>query len=212
MPVETLLTEVWGPEYAGEIEHVKHYIWTLRSKIEADPGDPKHIITERGFGYRFGKATLQYGENHRVYLKGNIFFQLQEIHKGNPNDWNKAIIAEFRADGGKVGGRFAGQPLALLHTVGAKSGQPRVRPVACMKDGNRYVIIASKGGAPVNPDWYYNVVANPPFVTVEYGVETFQARATVATEPERTRLYNKMAAERPPAFWDYRPKPHTPFP
>ena len=52
-PAETLLTEVWGPEYAGEVEHVKHTIWTLRSKIEVDPGDPKHILTERGFGYRF---------------------------------------------------------------------------------------------------------------------------------------------------------------
>lgn len=53
VPAETLLAEVWGPEYAGEVEHVKHYIWTLRSKIEVDPGDPKHILTERGFGYRF---------------------------------------------------------------------------------------------------------------------------------------------------------------
>jgi DNA-binding response OmpR family regulator len=53
VPTETLLAEVWGPEYAGEVEHVKHYIWTLRKKIEADPGDPKHILTERGFGYRF---------------------------------------------------------------------------------------------------------------------------------------------------------------
>jgi two-component system KDP operon response regulator KdpE len=53
VPAETLLTEVWGPEYAGEVEHVKHYIWTLRSKLEVDPGDPRHIITERGFGYRF---------------------------------------------------------------------------------------------------------------------------------------------------------------
>ena len=53
VPIETLLAEVWGPEYAGEAEHVKHYVWTLRKKIEADPGDPKHILTERGFGYRF---------------------------------------------------------------------------------------------------------------------------------------------------------------
>jgi two-component system KDP operon response regulator KdpE len=53
VPSETLLVEVWGPEYVGEVEHVKHYIWTLRKKIEADPGDPKHILTERGFGYRF---------------------------------------------------------------------------------------------------------------------------------------------------------------
>jgi len=53
VPTATLLVEVWGPEYAGEVEHVKHFIWTLRKKIEADPGDPKHLITERGFGYRF---------------------------------------------------------------------------------------------------------------------------------------------------------------
>jgi deazaflavin-dependent oxidoreductase (nitroreductase family) len=123
---------------------------------------------------------------------------------GNPNDWNKAIIAEFRANNGKVGGRFAGQPLALLHTVGAKSGQSRINPVACMKDGDRYVIIASKGGAPTNPDWYYNLVAHP-LVTVEYGTETFQAQATIATEPQRTRLYNKMAAERP-TFAEYQTK------
>ncbi len=53
VPTETLIAEVWGPEYAGEAEHVKHYVWTLRKKIETDPGDPKHLITERGFGYRF---------------------------------------------------------------------------------------------------------------------------------------------------------------
>ncbi len=123
---------------------------------------------------------------------------------GNPNDWNKAIIAEFRANSGKVGGQFAGKPLALLHTVGAKSGQPRINPVACMKDGDHYFVIASKGGAPENPDWYYNVVANP-LVTVEYGTETFKARATVATKPERTRLYSRMAAERP-TFAEYQTK------
>ncbi len=123
---------------------------------------------------------------------------------GSPQDWNKMIIEEFRAHSGKVGGRFAGQPLALLHTVGAKSGQPRINPVACMKEGDRYVIIASKGGAPTNPDWYYNVVANP-LVTVEYGTETFKAQATIAAEPERTRLYNQMAAERP-TFAEYQTK------
>ena len=123
---------------------------------------------------------------------------------GSPNDWNKAIIAEFRANSGEVGGPFAGKPLLLLHTVGAKSGQPRINPVACLKDGDRYVIIASKGGAPNNPAWYYNVVANP-LVTVEYGTETFQARAAVATELERTRLYDRMAAERP-TFAEYERK------
>jgi len=123
---------------------------------------------------------------------------------GSPKDWNKMIIEEFRANEGKVGGRFAGQPLALLHTVGAKSGQPRINPVACMQDDDRYVIVASKAGAPVNPDWYYNLVAHPQ-VTVEYGTETFQAQATVATEPERTRLYNQMAADRP-TFAEYEQK------
>ena len=123
---------------------------------------------------------------------------------GSPKDWNKMIIAEFRANGGKVGGQFAGKPLALLHTIGAKSGQPRINPVACVKDGDRYVIVASKGGAPINPDWYYNLVANP-LVTVEYGTETFKARAAVATDTERTRLYNRMAAERP-TFAEYQTK------
>jgi deazaflavin-dependent oxidoreductase (nitroreductase family) len=123
---------------------------------------------------------------------------------GNPNDWNKAIIEEFRANGGKVGGQFAGKPLLLLHTIGAKSGQPRLNPVACLRDVDHYVIVASKGGAPTNPDWYYNVVAHP-LVTVEYGTETFKVSATVATEPERTRLYNQMAAERP-TFAEYQRK------
>ena len=123
---------------------------------------------------------------------------------GNPNDWNKAIIEEFRANGGKVGGQFAGMPLLLLHTIGAKSQQPRINPVACVRDGDRYFIVASKGGAPTNPDWYYNLVAHP-LVTVEVGTEKFQARATVAAEPERTRLYNQMATERP-NFAEYQRK------
>jgi len=120
------------------------------------------------------------------------------------NERNLKIIDEFRINEGKVGGNFAGRTLLLLHTKGAKSGQERINPVACVKDGERYVIIASKGGADVNPDWYYNVVANP-LVTVEVGTETFQAKATIAEEPERTRLYDKMV-EVAPGFGDYRHK------
>ena len=123
---------------------------------------------------------------------------------GNPNDWNKAIIEEFRANGGKVGGPFAGATLLLLHTVGAKTQQPRINPVAYTLDGDRLVIFASKAGAPDNPDWYYNLVAQP-LVTLEVGTEKFQARATVLAEPERTRLYDQMAAERP-AFAEYQLK------
>ena len=120
------------------------------------------------------------------------------------NERNQRIIDEFRANGGKVGGSFEGKSLLLLHTKGAKSQQERVNPVACIKDGDRLAIIASKGGAPTNPDWYYNVVANPQ-VTVEVGTEKFQARASIAVEPERTRLYNQMV-EVMPGFDDYRRK------
>ena len=119
-------------------------------------------------------------------------------------DRNKSIIDEFRTHEGKVGGRFEGKTLLLLHTKGAKSGQERINPTAYVKDGDRFVVIASKGGAPTNPDWYYNILANP-LVTVEMGTEKFQARASAAEEPERTRLYNKMV-EMMPGFDDYRRK------
>src|SRR5512147_707834 len=120
------------------------------------------------------------------------------------NERNKKIIDEFRANEGKVGGRFEGKTLLLLHTKGAKSGQERVNPTAYVQDDGRLVVIASKGGAPTNPDWYYNILADP-MVSVEVGTDTFQARATVAEEPERTRLYNKMV-EMMPGFDDYRRK------
>ncbi len=122
----------------------------------------------------------------------------------NPNDYNQANIKEFRANSGKVGGYFAGKTLLLLHTVGAKSGQERINPVAYVADGDRLVIIASKGGAPTHPNWYYNLLAHL-LVTVEVGTEQFQAQAAVATEPERTRLYNKMV-EMMPGFAEYRRK------
>jgi deazaflavin-dependent oxidoreductase (nitroreductase family) len=130
---------------------------------------------------------------------------------GNANNWkteakdrNKAIIDEFRANGGKVGGYFEGRPLLLLHTMGAKSHQPRINPVAYVKDGDRLAVIASKGGAPTNPDWYYNLVANP-LASVEVGSEQFQVRATVAEEPERTRLYGQMVSVMP-GFAEYEQK------
>jgi len=108
------------------------------------------------------------------------------------SDWNKQIIEEFRANDGKVGGIFANNTLLLLHTTGAKSGQERVNPLVTFEDGDRLVVAASKGGAPSNPDWYYNVAANP-LVSVEYGTEAFQAQATITSEPERTELYGKLA-------------------
>ena len=118
------------------------------------------------------------------------------------NAFNRAIIEEFRANGGKVGGQFAGAPMVLLTAKGAKSGQTRTSPLVYTTDGDSYVIIASKGGAPTNPDWYYNVIANPD-VTLEIGTETFPARATAYAEgAERDRLFNQMAAKMP-GFAEY---------
>ncbi len=108
-------------------------------------------------------------------------------------DGNKRVIEQFRANGGKIGGFSS---LLLLHTTGAKSGQERITPVGYMPDGERLIIIASQGGAPTNPDWYYNVQAHP-LVTVEVGAEKFQAQATITREPERSQLYDKMAALMP---------------
>ena len=119
----------------------------------------------------------------------------------NLNDFNQELIEEFRANGGKVSGQFSGTPIVLLNTIGAKSKQPRINPLAYTKDGDNYVIIASKGGAPSNPDWYYNIVANPE-VTLEIGTERFHAHATIPEGEERDRLYNQMATQMP-GFAEY---------
>jgi deazaflavin-dependent oxidoreductase (nitroreductase family) len=76
-------------------------------------------------------------------------------------DWNTAIIEEFRGNGGKVGGRFEGAPLLLLHSTGAKTGRTRVNPMMYQADGDRLAVFASNGAAAINPDWYHNLVANP---------------------------------------------------
>lgn len=121
------------------------------------------------------------------------------------NDWNQSIIAEFRANAGKVGGPFEGKDLLLLTTTGAKSGLPRTNPAAYIRDGDRFVIIASKAGAPENPDWYHNLRANPK-VTLEIGTETIEATATPITGgPERDRLYAAMV-EVMPGFAEYETK------
>ena len=120
------------------------------------------------------------------------------------SDWNKKIIEEFRANEGKVGGNFEGADMLLLHTTGAKTGKVRVNPVLYVRDGDRLAVMASKAGAPTNPDWYHNILANPD-VSVEVGSEEIQAHAEIVSEPKRTQLYEKMEAERP-GFTDYKKK------
>ena len=111
------------------------------------------------------------------------------------NDFNNEVIAEFRANGGRVGGYWEGVSLLLLHTIGAKSGVERIHPVTRSGDGDRLFVVASRGGDDRNPDWFYNLVAHPQ-VVVETGSETLHVRATVADEPERTRLFDQRVAER----------------
>ena len=120
------------------------------------------------------------------------------------SDWNAKIIEEFRANGGAVGGQFAGAPLLLLHTVGARSGQRRVNPVMYQKVDGGYAVFASKAGAPVNPDWYHNLLAHPQ-VTAEIGTETVDLVARVAGGDERERIWAAQKAAYP-GFADYERK------
>ncbi len=119
-------------------------------------------------------------------------------------DWNSGIIEEFRANAGKVGGPFEGAPLLLLHTKGAKTGAERVNPMMYRPEGDALVVFASKAGAPTNPDWYHNLLANPK-VSVEVGTETRDVVARVAQGEERERIWtaHKEAA---PGFAEYEKK------
>jgi deazaflavin-dependent oxidoreductase (nitroreductase family) len=122
------------------------------------------------------------------------------------NNFNANLIADLRANGGKASaGPFLGRDLLILTTQGAKSGEKRHNPLVYHRDGDRIVIIASKGGAPTHPAWYHNLVANPD-VTVEMNGETFPARArTVDDDAEYERLYGQHA-EMMPGFNEYRQK------
>jgi deazaflavin-dependent oxidoreductase (nitroreductase family) len=119
-------------------------------------------------------------------------------------DWNSGIIAQFRANEGKVGGQFEGAPLLLLTTTGRKSGRMFTSPVMYLADGGKLLVFGSKGGAPDHPDWYLNLVNNPA-VTVEVGTETFPARAVVLEGEERDRMYAEQA-RRFPGFAEYQAK------
>jgi deazaflavin-dependent oxidoreductase (nitroreductase family) len=121
------------------------------------------------------------------------------------SDWNDKIIEEFRANEGRVGGPFEGAPMILIHHIGAKSGTERVTPLVYFpQDDGKLVIIASKAGAPTNPDWYHNVKANPAF-DVEVGTETFPVAAEEVTGEERDEIWSKVVAANP-GFGEYQQK------
>jgi deazaflavin-dependent oxidoreductase (nitroreductase family) len=128
----------------------------------------------------------------------------------NRGDYNQRIIDEFRANEGNVGGPFEGMRLLLLHTTGAKSGRPRVNPLAYRRDGDHLLVFGTRGGAPKHPAWYHNVRANPR-VTVEVGNERFDANARVADADERDRLWDE-AKQEIGSFADYESKTERQIP
>jgi deazaflavin-dependent oxidoreductase (nitroreductase family) len=118
------------------------------------------------------------------------------------NDFNAKIIEEFRANEGKVGGPFEGANIVLIHTIGAKSGQERVNPLAYLPDGDRIIIVASAGGADKHPAWYHNIKANPD-ITVEVGTEKYDATTEpIDSGPERDSIYARVV-EMAPGFAEY---------
>ncbi len=121
-----------------------------------------------------------------------------------PEDFNSKIIAEFRANGGKVGGPFEGAPVLLLHTVGAKTGQERVNPMMYQAVRDGFAVFASKGGAPTNPDWYFNLLAHPR-VRAEIGSETAEFTARVADAQTREPIWAAQKSAYP-GFADYERK------
>ena len=120
------------------------------------------------------------------------------------SDWNAGIIAEFRKNRGRVGGQFEGAPILLINHTGAHSGKSRTNPVMYLKDGHRYLVFASKGGAPTNPDWYHNLLRHPD-VKIEVGTDTIEVRAEELKGAERDRLYARQASLYP-QFGEYQQK------
>ena len=120
------------------------------------------------------------------------------------NEWNKKVIEEFRANGGKLSGQFANAPILLLYTKGRRSGKELLNPLAYYADGDRYLVFGSKGGADTHPDWYLNLVAAPT-AHIEVGTESFDVRVTELQGEERDRLYAAQA-EVMPNFAEYQTK------
>ncbi len=119
----------------------------------------------------------------------------------SPND---VVIAEFRANGGKVGGNFEGAPLLILHMKGAKTAASRVKPLVYLHHGDKLAVFASKAGAPSHPAWYHNLVANPD-AEIEIGTETRRVRARVADPTERAEIWSAQK-EVNPVFAEYERK------
>ncbi|KUL37236.1 cation-binding protein [Streptomyces sp. NRRL F-4489] len=113
-----------------------------------------------------------------------------------PLDFNQQVINEFRANNGRVGGPFEGGRLLLLTTTGARTGARHTTPVGYLPDGERVFVIASAGGSPRHPQWFRNLVAHPR-VTVENGIFTYEAEATVLAGAERDEVFARAVEADP---------------
>jgi deazaflavin-dependent oxidoreductase (nitroreductase family) len=120
------------------------------------------------------------------------------------SDWNDQVIAEFRANGGKVGGNFAGAPLLLLHTTGAKSGSERISPMMYQQAGDDWAVFASYAGRDINPAWYHNLKAHPE-VSIEVGTDTIPVTARDLTGEERSTIWEQQKRAYP-GFAEYEQK------
>ncbi len=120
------------------------------------------------------------------------------------SDWNDKVIAEFRANQGKLGGQFEGAPLLLLHSTGAKSGHERVNPMMYLEVGEAFAVFASKAGADTNPDWYHNLIAHPE-ARIEIGAETVDVTAQILDAEAREPIWEEQKS-RYPGFADYETK------
>jgi deazaflavin-dependent oxidoreductase (nitroreductase family) len=122
---------------------------------------------------------------------------IDELH-----EWNRKMVEEFRANGGKPGGPFAGSPLLLLHTIGARTGQERINPLMYQDLMNgKVAVFATANGAPTHPDWYFNLVVNPN-VNAEIGIESRRFRAYTAFGEEREQVWSRQK-QRFPSFADF---------
>jgi deazaflavin-dependent oxidoreductase (nitroreductase family) len=125
---------------------------------------------------------------------------MSELSNDDMNNWNTQIITEFRASGGKVAS-FGDATMVILHSTGAKSGKVRENPLVALVEGDDMYLIASKAGAPTNPDWYHNLKANPR-AELEFGTERFEVEATEVTGAERDEIYARQVVVQP-GFADY---------
>jgi deazaflavin-dependent oxidoreductase (nitroreductase family) len=120
------------------------------------------------------------------------------------NEWNRQIVEEFRSNEGRVGGQFANVPLLLLHTKGARSGAERINPLAYQRLDSGYAIFGSYAGAPKNPAWFHNLMADPK-ATIEVGTSTVTVTARVTEGAERDRIWTQQKQD-VPGFADYEAK------